>query len=145
MKGSDQCPKCGSRKWGDARQDITDFYATVLRVCGNCRCAWEPFEIIELSDPTVPTDAFKTPCNNCAFRKGSHEQKDAEAFAKLREGLGWNAGSFYCHKGVPIDLEHETPTDSGFAYPTKAGKPDTSKMRFCRGYLNTLPKFVASN
>lgn len=132
MKGADQCPKCASRKWADVQQEVTGFYATVLRVCGNCGCAWEPFDPAELVDPKhEPLGAFKHPCNNCAFRKGSPEQADADTWRSKMFSLA-NGASFYCHKGVPV-----TPnSDHGFEYPDGGKNP--RKLRLCRGYLNSI-------
>jgi hypothetical protein len=132
MKGADQCPKCASRRTTDVAQEVTDFYAGILRVCANCGTAWEPFDPAELIDPKhEPLGAFNHPCGNCAFRKGSPEQADAigwgETMAKLEAG-----SSFYCHKGVPV-----TPGDEhGFAYPEGGRNP--RKLRLCRGYLNAI-------
>ncbi len=137
MKGADQCPKCASRRWGDVDQQVTDFYARGLRVCANCGTAWEPFEPGDLLDVDMPkTSSFTEPCNNCAFRKGSPEQRDPEKFAELRAKLA-AAGSFYCHKGVPVSPESE----NGFDYPEDGKNP--RKLRLCRGYLNQLklPEF----
>lgn len=50
MKGADQCPKCASRRWGDADQTVTPFYSRTLRVCANCGTAWEPFDESALLD-----------------------------------------------------------------------------------------------
>jgi hypothetical protein len=139
MKGADQCPKCASRRWADAEQAITDFYATTIRVCANCGTAWEPFEPGDLLDVDMPlTSCFIDPCNNCAFRKGSPEQRDPEKFAELRAKLA-GGGSFYCHKGVPVSPESE----NGFDYPEGGKNP--RKLRLCRGYLNQLklPAFEA--
>lgn len=140
MKGADQCPKCASRRWSDADQGVTKFYAGRLRVCGNCGTAWEPFEESALLDEGVQNSSFTEPCNNCAFRPGSHEQQDPVKWKALMDQIGLDEngrmiGQFFCHKGVPIDLEHKTPTDSGFAYPTKNGKSDPKRLRLCRGYL----------
>lgn len=151
MKGADQCPKCASRRWGDADQDITKFYATTLRVCANCGTAWEPFEEADLLDAGMRYSSFKEPCNNCAFRPGSNEQQNIEDWKELMAKLKCG-GFFYCHKGVPIDLHHKSPTDSGFAYPTKPVSvtvdgqviskdvPDPSKLRMCRGFLRAWDK-----
>jgi len=140
MKGADQCPRCGSRKSVEVgAMQSQAFYSKDARCCDNCKTLWEPFSEDQLLDPKrEPLGAFKHPCNNCAFRKGSPEQSDPEAFARLREQLGWLGGSFYCHKGVPID-----PNDSdGFAYPRNSeGKPIPRKLRLCRGYLNQLGSF----
>lgn len=138
MKGADQCPKCASRKWTEPGV-TSSFYAPDVRVCANCRTLWEPFAAEDVPDPKhEPLGAFRHPCGNCAFRKGSPEQRDPAEFERLRDQLGFLGGSFYCHKGVPID-----PADpDGFAYPKdREGKPDTRRMRLCRGYLNQLGKF----
>lgn len=152
MKGADQCPKCGSRKWGDGEQSVTGFYARTLRVCANCATAWEPFAASELLDTDDRYSSFTEPCNNCAFRPGSNEQKDPAKWKELIASLsindsGYPSGRFYCHKGVALDLHHKTPTESGFCFPTKtvtvelAGEtitkevPDDKKLRLCRGFL----------
>lgn len=140
MKGADQCPKCASRRWGEMDQPVTDFYARRLLVCANCGTAWEPFDEAALLDAGDRRSSFREPCNNCAFRPGSNEQKDPEKWKGLMAQLdvdkdGGTHGQFFCHKGVPIDLHHETLTKSGFAYPCKDGKADSRKLRLCRGYL----------
>jgi len=143
MKGADQCPRCASRKWISPQSEgippSGDFYAADVRVCMNCRTIWEPFDPADLLDPKhEPLGAFNHPCNNCAFRKGSPEQRDPEGFAKLRATLGWRGASFYCHKGVPV----EPLSKDGFAYPKDAaGRPVQRKLRLCRGYLNQIGSF----
>ncbi|KUR80796.1 hypothetical protein [Novosphingobium sp. FSW06-99] len=143
MKGADQCPSCGSRRWlSPAEHGLTppdDFYSADVRCCVNCQTIWEPFDPAEMLDPArEPLGAFRHPCNNCAFRKGSPEQCDPESFAKLRAQLGWHGASFYCHKGVPVDPASE----DGFRYPKDAsGNPIRRKLRLCRGYLNQLGSF----
>lgn len=133
MKGADQCPRCASRAWiepGIASPD--GFYSADVRVCRNCRTIWEPFDPAQLRDPRhEPLGAFIHPCNNCAFRKGSPEQRDQQEFARLRASLARGAG-FYCHKGVPV----EPASEHGFAYPEEGKNP--RKLRLCRGYLNQL-------
>lgn len=144
MKGAGQCPRCASRRWLDAASGNIppppgDFYSADVRICLNCQTIWEPVDPAELLDPArEPLGAFLHPCNNCAFRKGSPEQRDPEEFAALRAKLGWRGARFYCHKGVPVEPDSE----DGFAYPKDAsGKPITRKMRLCRGYLNQLGSF----
>lgn len=143
MKGADQCPRCASRKWIDLSAEGQPppggFYSADVRACRNCSTIWEPFDPAELLDPKhEPLGAFKHPCGNCAFRKGSPEQRDTQAFARLRAQLGWAGASFHCHKGVPVD----TQDPDGFAYPKDArGVPIKRKLRLCRGYLNQLGSF----
>lgn len=132
MKGADQCPKCGSRRWLDVEQNVTKFYAATLRVCGNCETAWEPIDPAQLLDPKhEPLGAFRQPCNNCAFRKGSPEQADSDAWQSTMFSLA-NGNGFYCHKGVPVTPGNE----HGFAYPEGGKNPH--KLRLCRGYLNSV-------
>lgn len=134
MKGADQCPRCASRRWYTLRGVSNEFYADALRRCANCKTLWEPFEIEQLLDPKLePLGAFKDPCGNCAFRKGSPEQRDPALFEEIRP-KDWHGARFYCHKGVPVEpaMEH------GFDYP--GGGKDGRKLRLCRGYLNSLPK-----
>lgn len=134
MKGADQCPRCGSRRWATVVAP-SDFYADALSVCQNpaCRTMWEPFDPAQLLDPEhEPLGAFREPCNNCAFRKGSPEQASGQLLEEIRP-KSWNGPRFYCHKGVPISPESE----HGFDYP--GGGTDGRKLRLCRGYLNALP------
>lgn len=147
MKGADQCPKCGSRKFAQGYQEITPFYSKHLRICRNgaCGAAWEFFEQAQLLDEHIQNSSFKEPCENCAFRPGSHEQQDPEKWKELMAKLeigedGFPRGQFFCHKGVALDIKRLSATDSGFDYPTKNGKPHASKLRPCRGFLNMTAK-----
>lgn len=128
MKGADQCPKCGSRRWSDVDQQVTDFYSAKLRVCGNCATAWEPFNQSDLLDDDDRYSSFKHPCDNCAFRKGSPEQRDKEGWESKMISMSFG-NSFHCHKGVPVSPDSEI----GFDYPA-----DRNKLRLCRGYLNSI-------
>lgn len=129
MKGADRCPRCGSRKIVKASQLVSSFYGKTLAVCGNCGCPWEPFDPADLLDPDDPHSSFKEPCDNCAFRPGSVEQRNAEEWKKTMASLK-AGGRFYCHKGVPM-----TPGKGhGFDYPVN--KP--RRLRLCRGYLRML-------
>lgn len=129
LRGSTaQCPKCGSRRVSHDPILELKGYGPGLAACGNCRTLWEPFPAEAVWDRSDPACSFREPCNNCAFRAGSQEQQDRERWKALIGSLK-AGGSFYCHKGVPIepDAEH------GFAYPE-----DRSRLRLCRGYLNAL-------
>lgn len=144
LRGSDRkCPKCGNERGIITRTDAIGGHGPGLAACGNCGSAWEFFTEDKLLDPE-PCSSFTEPCNNCAFRKGSPEQDDPYLWMKIKEGVE-AAEPFYCHKGVPI-----TPNvKNGFAYPERtvtmelAGHrvetkvPDQSKLRMCRGWLNS--------
>lgn len=143
VKGAGRCPKCASRKTihvSPPAELLGKFYADKLEVCVNCKAIWEPFDPVQLLDADRPTtSSFREPCDNCAFRPDSVEQRDPEKWAELMASLK-SGGRFYCHKGVPID-----PTGPhGFAYPTKAVSEelcpgvkheDVKRLRMCRGWL----------
>jgi hypothetical protein len=151
MKGADQCPECGSRKWAQGYKEMPpvpglDLLPKHVRVCRNpaCACIWEFFDEAELLDEGRRYSSFKEPCDNCAFRPGSPEQKDPAKWKELVAGLELSdscqpKGMFFCHKGVPLDLERISPTDSGYKYPVDAaGKFDQKKNRPCRGYYRMI-------
>ena len=116
--------------------------------CLDRRAVWEAFPPVYVRDPVCAE-----PCDNCAFRPGSHEQQDPERWKALIESLkpgdeGWFTGRFYCHKGVPIDM---SKGPGNFLFPTVpvmmdgepvanpdgsvVMMPDQRKMRVCTGYL----------
>lgn len=128
-----RCPRCfgttvTTTDWEDMASGNGNFYAGTVTICVSCRIAWEPADEALIWDRSSPAASFSEPCGNCAFRPGSHEQRDIEEWKKTMAGLK-AAGSFYCHKGVPLDPGGE----HGFAYPK-----DPRQLRLCRGYLNTL-------
>lgn len=148
IKGSiHRCPKCGSRKVIFAPDLACKGYGPGLASCANCKALWEPFDPNDQFTLDEPLASFKEPCNNCAFRPGSHEQANVEKWKETMASLK-AGGSFYCHKGVPI----EAGAEHGFAYPEKidpaatkmAGQAikvsDRGKMRICRGYLNMISR-----
>jgi len=139
--GSGKCPRCGScavrRVENLPMQKFGAFYATTLELCRNpaCHAAWEPFDVAQLLDPDEPkTSCFIEPCDNCAFRPGSVEQRDPERWRDLMTNLGADGAGFYCHKGVPLDPAGE----HGFAYPEVKSGRDLRKLRRCRGWLSML-------
>jgi hypothetical protein len=134
MKGADQCPRCASRKSQDFDACGQAFYAATLRRCANCKTVWEPVDPAQIWDMTVRACSFREPCGNCAFRPGSHEQRDAGSWKTMIEQLK-AGGRFYCHKGVPINPNSE----DGFDYPADAaGNKIEGRMRICRGWLNMI-------
>lgn len=146
LRGSTKvCPKCASSKVGYDPLLRLNGYGPGLACCMNCKTLWEPFEPEQIWDTRDPVCSFKEPCNNCAFRPGSPEQSDLVKWRALVDKLKCG-GSFYCHKGVPIESEAE----HGFAYPSKTitvvvngqalarQASDPKKLRLCRGYLNAL-------
>lgn len=137
------CPKCKGSSVAEMTvpehmKATLKGYAGKLAVCLNCKTVWEPINVNLVKHPSEPLGAFTEPCDNCAFRKGSTEQEDkAEWIAlmsKLRAG-----GSFYCHKGVPI----EAGASDGFAYPRKGdGTVKVNKLRLCRGFVRAWGQWM---
>lgn len=143
IAGAGQCPRCKCRKTARAPLPgdlAANFYGKELEVCRNpaCGAAWEPIDRTLLWDPDDQLCTFKVPCDDCAFRPNSVEQRNG-ALAKTLADLKANPyAAFYCHKGVPIDPSHQHG-DSGFAYPKGAdGRYKTGKLRLCRGYMNMV-------
>lgn len=133
------CPKCKSGRvvvHDTAGVSSLVFYGRQIATCANCRTAWEPIDESLIWDRSDRFASLSAPCDNCAFRPGSPEQADTakwkDMIASLRAGA-----SFHCHKGVPI----APGSEHGFAYPHDASKPNKSKLRLCRGYLNALGKW----
>lgn len=129
--GGSRCPRCLSTAVAivDVPEGV-DFYGRKLAVC-KCGAAWEPIDEALIWDRDDEVCSFKEPCDNCAFRPGSPEQKDKPKWTKLIASLKAGA-SFYCHKGVPIAPQ----SNHGFEYPA-----ERRKLRLCRGYLNALGKW----
>jgi hypothetical protein len=152
VKGRGRCPKCASRSVRRIHQNIDGvFYGRTIEVCLNCEALWEPMpDGGDHADSDGSPFPFPEPCDNCAFRPGSPEQKDAVKWKEMIDQLA-AGGQFYCHKGVPIDPGSE----DGFAYPKKrdakasalAGETvmvhDKRKLRLCRGYLNMMSRIWA--
>lgn len=132
--GEKRCPTCfGTRVVCEAAPALSaevEFYSRRLAMCV-CGEVWEPIDEASIWDRSDPHCSALEPCDNCAFRAGSPESRDAKKWGELLASLR-AGGSFYCHKGVPIapDSEH------GFKYPS-----DRSRLRLCRGYLNALGKW----
>ncbi|MDE2342740.1 MAG: hypothetical protein KGL63_05005 [Betaproteobacteria bacterium] len=148
-------PACASRKVRRLTADempsrLNKAFACELEICLDCRAVWEAFP----AEGYIEDPVCAEPCDNCAFRPGSPEQRDPEKWKSLIASLkpdetGMFTGRFYCHKGVPIDLS-EGP--GNFLYPQKpvmvdgepllnptTGEPemtwDTARFRTCSGFL----------
>lgn len=130
----DRCPKCSHAGVARAKVKKGRFggYGPVIAVCQACKTLWEPVHHDLIKDPDDPLCSFSEPCDNCAFRPGSKEQRDPEEWATIKANIE-ASGGFFCHKGVPI----EPNAKHGFAYPVGPdGKEVRGKMRYCRGWLN---------
>lgn len=148
-----RCPVCRAREIVVIpRGAIAGLHDCEHATCLRCKALWETFPEMMIEDPVCAE-----PCDNCAFRPGSPEQQDKEAWKRLTEHLRPKDGDdlsvngrFYCHKGVPIDM---SKGPGNFLFPERPllmdgesvlenGKPkmipDTSQMRVCSGYLRML-------
>lgn len=127
------CPSCGGTNVWIVEPKISksEFYANELASCEDCGVLWEPVWPDQLEDEGNPLSMLKQPCANCAFRKGSHEQSDPEAWEGMLMSMAGMGTRFYCHKGVPINPDNGV----GFDYPE-----DTEKLRPCRGCENVFGK-----
>lgn len=140
-KGSvGRCPKCSSTRTTAVFMPRTNFYATNIVKCVNCKALWEPINEEQLWDEDDDLCSFKEPCDNCAFRPGAPEQQDKKRWRELVDGLKSGA-MFYCHKGVPINPQAK----DGFDYPYRDGKPVRNKLRLCRGFLNASNSWYKNN
>lgn len=85
-----RCGGCGSR-------DMTTFKLCdserLLGRCGNCG---------RLQDVETRDWPESTPCDDCAFRKGSPERADPYRWAEIMEIVERDQ-PFHCHKGLPFD------------------------------------------
>lgn len=132
----DVCPKCGGTNTTRRTQDVTTFLARTLAVC-ECGAAWEPIDTAWLTDPANPYSAFKTPCDNCAFRPGSRERRNKRSWRSLITVLTTNHESeFHCHKGVPIFFGPQKPnrkSNIGFDYRQCPRRPCAGWLALQRG------------
>jgi hypothetical protein len=126
-----RCPKCQSRRTGVEKAPAMGLshVPTIMAVCRDCRTIWEAYpadwkhDVVEAS-----------PCDNCAFAKGSPESADRqgwlELLAKLRAG-----GAFNCHKGAPILIDAEAGTVEFDAdWVNRHG-------RSCAGFVRVMQKW----
>lgn len=150
------CPACGSTHIADVPTGpMREKYEGITcdwQGCIDCKAVWEPFPALYARDPVCAE-----PCDNCAFRPGSPEQQDTKRWRAMVESLkpdtdyGGFGGMFYCHKGVPIDMEKGP---GNFRFPQKPvlmdGEPvrnsdglvvtteDARRMRTCSGFLRMV-------
>ncbi|SRR5258708_7300875 len=141
----DACPACGSGR-------IACVTSTHLDFCMKCHRVWERLRPDDAFTVDGEMMAFRTPCDNCAFRGKSPERLDEERWSDLQLSLA-HGGNFYCHKGVPFktvggDGKSVEPGERNFEFPKKPDSVvinarthqyfpyDTERMRLCRGFLN---------
>lgn len=124
-----RCPNCRGRNTTVAISKIAialSHIPTLIGACIDCQTLWEAY----------PTDwshdaVAASPCDNCAFSKGSPESSDREGWlsllAKLRLGQ-----EFKCHKGAPLLIDKEALTvEFDAAWVKRHG-------RSCAGFVRAL-------
>jgi hypothetical protein len=101
-----RCPRCRSRRTvvEQAPAMALSHVPTQMAVCRDCEAVWEAYPADWKHDAVEGS-----PCDNCAFGKGSPESTDREGWlellAKLRDGQ-----EFKCHKGAPIIIDQAAGT-----------------------------------
>lgn len=135
----EMCPHCGSGNTVDSTKVPDKQFDTRYAFCADCGATWEQLPVGEPRDWREPLMRFAEPCDNCAFRPGSPEQREPEEWKKLLTELK-AGGNFYCHKGVPFELDGEAKE---FKYPLKPdGTYETGKMRLCAGFVAAWSKWM---
>lgn len=120
------CPRCA----GTTTASIA-LKGTVYEACGPCKIVWEALPADAPADRNGTPQPFRKACDNCAFRQGSPERSDPEAWEGLTMALACQEKAFYCHKGVPL-----TETRDGFQYPQHPdGRHIREELRVCAGFI----------
>lgn len=122
------CPKCRGRRTAAAPAPALalSHVPTLMAVCADCGAVWEAFP------PDWSHDAVEaSPCDNCAFAKGSPESTDREGWKSLL--LKLRAGNeFKCHKGAPLIIDVAAGTiEFDEAWVQRHG-------RSCAGFVRAL-------
>lgn len=127
-----RCPSCGTADVYGVQMD-----GRKLAGCSDCKAIWEPLPADAPPDIGTKPQPFRKSCDNCAFHRNSPERSDPEKWADLTMSMALQEKPFYCHKGVPLQVEGDDwPTDHGFKYPlTDDGLPDTGRLRLCAGFI----------
>lgn len=126
-----RCPKCQGRRTSVemAAPMGLSHVPTLMGVCIDCKTMWEAYPADWQHDAVGAT-----PCDNCAFGKGSPESSDREAWlsmlAKLRMGQ-----EFRCHKGAPMIIDNEAGTIEFDAAWVKLWG------RTCAGFLKAMQQW----
>lgn len=126
-----RCPRCASFRTVVAPGPpmALSHVPTQYGVCAECKTMWEAYPADWKHDVVEAT-----PCDNCAFAKGSPESADREGWldliSKLKAG-----GTFNCHKGAPLIIDVEAGS-VGFdeAWVQARG-------RTCAGFVRAMQKW----
>lgn len=133
MRGVDECPDCGTG--GEHVMHLKVRGEPAVGICKLCGTAWETFDPADLAVEGDTYGPFKSPCDNCAWRKGSPERSNPETWDDLMIRIKIGEAVFYCHKGVPIG---DGEDGQSHVHPRKPdGTWDQDKMRECAGWLLT--------
>ena len=123
MTGANEWPHCGSLDVIEFRRmnrlpDLDGEPPVPRAYCLGCRAVWETLDPADMFDPDDPLSAFKRPCDNCAFRKGSPERADPVKWELLMQRLQLHDTPFVCHKDGPLS---DKPDESHDGFPAGAG------------------------
>lgn len=109
-----RCGGCGARDMRTTRLPDSG------RLVGRCLACGR------LQDVETRDWPESTPCDDCAFRKGSPERANPYRWAEIMRTV--ETGQFFhCHKGLPLDLEtgrYDAPD------------PSRGRVTVCAGWLN---------
>lgn len=120
------CPLCTSSNTASI-----ELKGTIYEACGPCKIVWEALPLDAPADIDGRPQPFRKACDNCAFRHGSPERSDPEAWEGLTMAMAYQEKAFYCHKGVPL-----TEARDGFQYPKHAnGVHIREELRVCAGFI----------
>lgn len=120
------CPRCGG-----GRIAATALKGTIYEACGDCKIVWEALPADAPAEVDGRPQPFRKACDNCAFRQGSPERSDPEAWESLTMAMAFQEKAFYCHKGVPL-----TEARDGFQYPKRPdGTHIREQLRVCAGFI----------
>ncbi|MGE3279939.1 MAG: hypothetical protein AB7H90_00975 [Alphaproteobacteria bacterium] len=101
--------------------------------CQDCGTIWESYP-----DNWCEDVVGAEPCDNCAFRPDSPEQRNPEEWRELITKLR-SGGEFRCHKGAPIlGLNKDKPNTDG-TYDVEFD-PDwiRRRSRQCAGFMRMV-------
>ena len=101
-----RCPRCRSRRtFVDIAPPMAlSHVPTRYGACGDCKALWEAYP-----DDWDHDAVAASPCDNCAFAKGSPESTDREGWLDLVANLKMG-GQFFCHKGSPLLVDEDAMT-----------------------------------
>ncbi|WP_422074158.1 hypothetical protein [Tranquillimonas rosea] len=99
---------------------------TTTRLCDSQRLLGRCRDCGRLQDVETRDWPEATPCDDCAFRKGSPERADPYKWAEIMS-IVERGQPFHCHKGLPYD-----PHTGAYDAPDE----ERGRVTVCAGWLN---------